>query len=216
MSYFPTIAQPPAWKSYLRTSCVEASNRKDERPVVRWLQEVEEQGKTMADFAISGRNFERLDRKLAHSLKRICKGELSREVIQQEAIAGKKDLVLKGREIFWMILQVFKSNPNMGLVYGVKHFTHLKWNGDDNVETFKNNWLEVVNLQRVPLAECHLAEMLLDFLVLDNSECMKNDIAEPRGRLQLLDEHHDSPHRGEEGEEQQPCALPGYRERRQD
>ena len=138
----------------------------------------------MADFAVSGRGFERLDRKLAHPLKRLCKGELSREAIQQESIAQKKDLVLKGREIFWMILQVFKTNPNMGLVYGVKHFTHLKWHGDDSVETFKNNWLEVVNLQRIPLAECHLAEMLLDFL--DHSDCMKNDIAEYRRRNETV------------------------------
>ena len=73
-------------------------------------------------------------------------------------------MVLKGREIFWMILQIFKTNPNMGLSYGVKHFTYLKWHSDDQVETFKNNWLEVVNLQRAPLSDGHLAEMLLELL----------------------------------------------------
>ena len=50
MTYFPTIAQLPAWKSYLRTSCVEASNRKDERPIVRWLLEVENESKAMKDY----------------------------------------------------------------------------------------------------------------------------------------------------------------------
>jgi hypothetical protein len=62
----------------------------------------------------------------------------------------------------------------------VKHFTYLKWHSDDQVETFKNNWLEVVNLQRAPLSDGHLAEMLLELL--DNSENMKNDIAEYRRR----------------------------------
>jgi hypothetical protein len=63
----------------------------------------------------------------------------------------------------------------------VKHFTLLKWHSDDQVETFKNNWLEVVNLQRNPLSESHLAEMLLELL--DHSENMKNDIAEYRRRV---------------------------------
>jgi hypothetical protein len=45
-------------------------------------------------------------------------------------LAGGNDLVLKGREIYWMILQALKTNPNMGLVYGIQHFTYLKWPGE--------------------------------------------------------------------------------------
>ena len=96
MSYFPLIAQLPAWKSHVRTACVDASNQKDERPVVRWLMDVEADGKVMTDFANSGKGFELLDRKLAAALKRVAKGDLSREIIQQEAVAGRQDVVLKG------------------------------------------------------------------------------------------------------------------------
>ncbi len=45
MSYFPTISHLPAWKNYVRTACVDASNRKDEGPVVRWLMDVEAEGR---------------------------------------------------------------------------------------------------------------------------------------------------------------------------
>ncbi len=70
---------------------------KDERPIVRWLMDVELEDKIMTDLAVSGKGFEILDRKLAASLKRVVKGELSREIIQQEAIDGRQDRVLNGR-----------------------------------------------------------------------------------------------------------------------
>ena len=176
IAYFPTIAQLPAWKSFLRTACVDASNRTEEAPVIKWLQEVEAVGKVMTDFNRSGKDFEILDRRLSAALKRICKGEVARTITQCETLAGTTQRVLKGREIYWLILQTFKTNPDMGLVYGITHFTHLKWMGDEMMETFLNNWLEVVNLQGSSPGNNHLAELLRDLM--EKSDDLKNDLAD--------------------------------------
>ncbi len=57
----------------------------------------------------------------------------------------------------------------------------MKWLGDDHIESFKNNWMEVVNLQRTALSNSHLSEILLDLV--ERSETMKNDVAEFRRRV---------------------------------
>ncbi len=82
-----------------------------------------------------------------------------------------------------MILHASETNANMGLVYGVKHFGLMKWLGDDHIESFKNNWMEVVNLQRTALSNSHLSEILLGLM--EHSETMKNDVAEFRHRMTM-------------------------------
>ena len=99
MTKLPTIGQLPTWRTYVCTACVEASNQKDEGPIVKWLTEVDADGRQLSDFAHSGKGFEVLDRKLAAALRRICGDELGRRVTQEETIANTRNMTLKGRQI---------------------------------------------------------------------------------------------------------------------
>ncbi len=111
---FPTIAQLPSWKAFFKTSHVEASKREDGRPVLDWLNDVERDGASLEEFSSSGEGVERLDKKFAIALKRICKGELGRRIVQEEELADKLCRILSGRQILYIIYQTFKTNPNMG------------------------------------------------------------------------------------------------------
>ena len=87
-------------------------------------------------------------------------------------------MVLKGRQVYWMILSAFRTNPNMGVVYGVRDISKVQWLGDDKLETFQSNWYTLINQLRNPMGEGQLAEVLLELL--ENSKDMKDDIGHYR------------------------------------
>ena len=175
---FPTIAQLSAWRAYVKTALVEASGRKSETPVIAWIQEAEVEGTRPEDFEESGDGFETLDRKLAASLIRVTKGELARKIHLESQRMNAKSMVLKGRQVYWMILSAFRTNPNMGVVYGVRDISKVQWLGDEKLETFQSNWFTVINQLRNPMGEGQLAEVLLELL--ENSKDMKDDIGHYR------------------------------------
>ena len=188
---FPDIASLATWKSTLYTACLEASNVTDPGPVVRWLQAVEEPRSTFDSFIESGRGFARLDYRLAAALKRVCGvssapmacKELYKAISREENLAIQHRRVLTGRQILWMILQTFKTNADLGVVYGIYHFQSLKWPGDDlrHLEEFRNNWCTLVNHQSEPLTDNQLAELL--FRVMEHSPLLKNDLADYSRRV---------------------------------
>jgi hypothetical protein len=63
----------------------------------------------------------------------------------------------------------------MGMVYGVRDLSRVRWLGDDRLEAFQSNWFTVINQLRTPMTEGQLAEVLLELL--DQSKEMKEDIA---------------------------------------
>ena len=77
-----------------------------------------------------------LDRRLAGALKRVCAASDSAKQFYRELSQKDQEVqrvykrILRGRQILLMILQSYKTNPKMGLVYGIQHFHDLKWMGD--------------------------------------------------------------------------------------
>ena len=63
-----------------------------------------------------------------------------------------------------MVLQSYRTNPKMGLVYGIQHFNDMRWLGDNEMERFKMNWFDIIHLQGTPLEDALLAEILLPLL----------------------------------------------------
>ena len=150
---------------------------------MQWVTAAERLDATFDNLRECGRGFELLDRKLVAALKRCVQNcsrvlELYRQISQQEQLANLQDRVLSGRQIYFMILQTFRTNPNMGLVYNIQHFTKLSWLGDDKMEQFQNNWINVVTLQENPLDQRHLAELL--FGLMEHSKVLAPDLAEYR------------------------------------
>jgi hypothetical protein len=89
---------------------------------------------------------------------------LAREVSSLEQEENKHHRVLKGRQMYWMILRNFRTNANMILLYGIQHFANLSWLGDKRKRDFLATWKQVEALQRDELPEKNRAEMLLEQL----------------------------------------------------
>ena len=95
--------------------------------------------------------------------------------------ANAQNRCLIGRQIYLLILHSFKTNPHMGVVYGLKRYGTLRWLGYAKLETFWNNWLSVDSQQRSPLPESQRAEILLDLI---DGKCneLSYDLAEYKRR----------------------------------
>ena len=189
---YPKSGELPAWKAALKTACVESAIDMDEGAVVGWVAATEAQDTTFESLADSTafttaasarekRDFGQLDRKLAGALKRIlatCDAakQLWRDISQKDQdVQARTNRILKGRQMLHMVLQSYRTNPKMGLVYGIQHFNDLRWIGDNDMERFKMNWFDVVHLQGNPLDDSHLAEILLNLM--RESKVMQPDIA---------------------------------------
>ena len=44
-----------------------------------------------------------------------------------------KGMLLKGRQLVWLIHDWFRLNPEMRQVYGLQAITDLQWYGDNNI-----------------------------------------------------------------------------------
>jgi hypothetical protein len=94
----------------------------------------------------SPKKFLTLDQKLATGLRTICHGEFKRRVNQTEANQLTQCAkLLSGRQILWMILQSLKTGDSMERQYNVVDLMNLNWKGDDDIETFRNNWDEIID-----------------------------------------------------------------------
>jgi hypothetical protein len=186
------MAQLANWKLALRTAIVEAAGRTDEGPLLSWIQLVEENDTTLEHIADSGKEFAILDRKLAGSLRRIISSgcpELAREVSSLEQEQNKHHRVLKGRQMYWMILRNFQTNANLNLLYGIQHFANLRWLGDKRKRDFLAIWKQVEALQRDELPERNRAEMLLEQL--EQSHDLALEMQLYRNSMYARDGQHD-------------------------
>ena len=128
---YPKIGELPAWKAALKTACVEAATDMDEGAVVGWVAATEAQYTSFDELSNSlayadatsslvKRDFELLDRKLAGALKRIpatCDAakQLWRDISQKDQdVHARTKRILKGRQMLHMVLQSYRTNPNMG------------------------------------------------------------------------------------------------------
>ena len=69
--------------------------------------------------------------------------------------------VLKGRQIYFMILEYYATTESLELVYSIDHLTHLKLLGDNQVHTFRSTWDNILRHMKDTLAETSKRDMLL-------------------------------------------------------
>ena len=63
------------------------------------------------------------------------------------------NFLIKGRQIYWMVIRHYQTNPKLKLACGIKHLEQVKYLGDQQLERFKNNWTSVVFLQNSTIQE---------------------------------------------------------------
>ena len=176
---FPHIGDVPVWKQNVARNLTVATGRIDYKEI-SWINEVQKVGQTMEGLADSGKGkrFKQLDIRLAVSLVACVKEgcpELNRTIQRKEnELMEAKGQCLRGRQIMWLILDYFKTNQEMSVVYTVQDLTGLEWLGDKNMHTFKYFWDTMVARMRSEFSEATLSEILVGKL--EKSVELKEDI----------------------------------------
>ena len=175
---FPSIVGLPRWKQHIARNLCVACGKWDSKEI-QWILEVEKDGKSIDDFVDSGAlRFKQLDIRFAVSLASCIKEgcpELDRVFQRKEAeCMREKGRCLKGRQIYFMILDYFRTNSDMSVVYTVQDLTGLEWLGDKNMHSFRHYWDAMTQKVRNELNESTLADILL--AKLEKSVELKEDI----------------------------------------
>lgn len=91
--------------------------------------------------------------------------------------------MLKGRQIGWLILKHFQTNPRLGVMYQITDFGDLEWRGDKptDVHTFMYIWENMLFQMHTSLSRHGLAGILLQKL--EKSTVLKEDIAHYHRRI---------------------------------
>ena len=187
---FPTILQVPGWKQRVARNLCSATGMTDLKEIP-WILEVTKAGTTMDSLLDSGaKRFKQLDIRLAVALSSCVKdgcSELDRVLQQKEAVLmDDKGECLRGRQIFWMILDYFKTNRDVSVVYTIQDLTNLEWMGDKHMQSFKFYWETMSARMTNELSEKSLSEILVDKM--SASQVLHEDVMYYH---RIRDEHED-------------------------
>jgi hypothetical protein len=112
---------------------------------------------------IYGRSWESIDDKICAAMSENNEGELGKILFRkcEEMKSGRK--LIRGRQMLRLVYQFFQANENRRQVYGLKGLSSVHLKADD-LESFSNIWLKVLNGQRNPHGITHVQKEELFFL----------------------------------------------------
>ena len=128
------------------------SNRYDLAELT-WWAEINDESATFDSLHDSGRaRFRTLDLKLSAALGVMLKqarNQVTERVHFEEIQYFDRGEMLKGRQIAWLIIQNFKTNPKIGVFYNVTDIGKVQWRGDTprQVHTFMMVWKYILHRQ---------------------------------------------------------------------
>ena len=177
---FPTLPSLTQWRTQIAKNLVTASGRLDLREITWWgeIGLAENSFETLAD---SGeRRFLGLDLKLSTALGSMLKqanNPVTQGVNLRENLVTKQGAMLKGRQIAWLVLKHFQTNPHLGVMYQIADFADLGWRGDKPTEihTFMYIWENMLSQMHTSLSRHELAGILLQKL--EKFNVLKEDLA---------------------------------------
>ena len=87
---------------------------------------------------------ENLDFKIASGLRKILTGNFKKQVTTAESKGLSEKGSLAGRQIAWMIYDVFKIRGDNGTILDFRDFSRVQLK-NDNVQAFETQWGEVAS-----------------------------------------------------------------------
>ena len=179
---FPTLPSLTQRRIQISKNLVTASGRLDQREITRWgeIGFAEDNFETLADSDSGERRFLGLDLKLSTALGSMLKqanNPVTQDVNLRENSATNRGTMFKGRQIAWLVLKQFQTNPQLGVTCQITDFADLEWRGDKPAEihTFMYIWENMLSQMHTSLSRHELAGSLL--LKLDKSIVLKENLA---------------------------------------
>ena len=136
----PNTVQFRGWRTLVRDEVLAASGRG--KIAFEWIIEVEKPGATYAAMANVG-DFESLDGKLSAALTKVMTGELGRKVNQVKETGTKDGVLVRGRQVLWLVYDHYRINDELGLIYDFRDLNSVKMRGD-SLESFLHSWDNVL------------------------------------------------------------------------
>jgi hypothetical protein len=161
---FPALVQLPHYGVNLGHALVQASSFND-CAELRWLHDTA--ASTFELLASSGEErFASLDIKLATALIATIKDHAGARQLMDELQNFQRVAnftVVKGRQIYWMILNFYRTTDCMDLAFGVEHMSAMKWRGDSGANMYASKvlWDNITRQMVDKLADRTLRELLL-------------------------------------------------------
>ena len=152
----PKPGRVEQWLQSIAESLVRTGGYSDEKEM-SWLFEVKTLSiEELAKLAPSQR-FQRADIALAAKVEAmIVKSEMALRQqmgLRKVALQRSEFRILKGRELVWMVIDFFKMNKDMAPYYDYQDLTNHKWRGDENIDQFYREHLEILQGMRHELPE---------------------------------------------------------------
>ena len=97
------------------------------------------------------------------------------KVARLEDAALSKNLVMKGRQLVFLVHDWFRLNPDMKPLFGLQEITDLKWSGDERIFELLELWRQVVGNNSIELSHRRLAILLVEKV--STSKALAQDIA---------------------------------------
>ena len=129
-----------------------ASGRGDK--VWNWIQAPSYRDATMGAMAYPGSKYRSLDAKLAKALHVAANGNtvyqtrIQEEFVRHTAEEESEGHPVRGRQLFLIVHQYYKTSEELGTHYGPKHIYLVKCPNDKRLEVFLNEWR--TTLARIP------------------------------------------------------------------
>ena len=179
---FPTLPSLTQRRIQISKNLVTASGRLDQREITRWgeIGFAEDNFETLADSDSGERRFLGLDLKLSTALGSMLKqanSPVTQDVNVRENLATNQGTMLKGRQIAWLVLKHFQTNPQVGAMYQITDFADFEWRGDEPTEihTFMYILENMLSQMHTSLSRHELAGISLQRL--EKSNVLKEDLA---------------------------------------
>ena len=125
---YPTSLTLPAWKRNLLSVVTSSCERPEKaREYLFAAYSADEDGKTFEEMSITDADRHRvIDARLAESLMRIIRGDLSRRVAVLAETAARNRTTLSGRQLLFLILMEFRKDSHLTDAQSYSHLEKLR------------------------------------------------------------------------------------------
>ena len=125
---YPTSLTLPAWKRNLLSVVTSSCERPEKaREYLFAAYSADEDGKTFEEMSITDADRHRvIDARLAESLMRIIRGDLSRRVAVLAETAARNRTTLSGRQLLYLILMEFRKDSHLTDAQSYSHLEKLR------------------------------------------------------------------------------------------
>ncbi|CAE8645024.1 unnamed protein product, partial [Polarella glacialis] len=163
-----SAAQSRIYKTAVRKAVVAASISK--RDAFEFMRQVERPTCTFEELATCPSHLENLESKLDSAITNTLTGVLSLKVHAKTEELAKRDIMIAGRQVVWMVYRHFRTEEDRGSMYDLEDLMEVKFANDQTLGAFAELWNNIVANAIEPFDEKILEALLHKQLKGDRSE----------------------------------------------